>query len=93
MEQIEDEQIRYAKLVELASRVVDALCDEALKTFIDICVDSIATVEGINTLVAAIEDHVSQLKDGEAQDLLSIGSKPDSELSRQRDESMASYFT
>ena len=58
MEQIEDEQMRYTKLVELASKVVDALCDEALKIAIDIGVDDIAAVGGINTLVTAIVDHV-----------------------------------
>ena len=83
MEQIEDEQMRYTKLVELASKVVDALCDEALKIAIDIGVDDIAAVGGINTLVTAIEDHVSQFKDDEAQELFAIGSKTDGELYRQ----------
>ena len=53
----------------------------------------IAAVGGINTLVTAIEDHVSQFKDDEAQELFAIGSKADGELSRQRNESMVSYIT
>ncbi len=67
LEQIEDDQIRESKLVELASRFVDALCDEALKIAIDIGDDEVAAVGGINTLVAAIESHVSQFKEDEAQ--------------------------
>ena len=93
LEQIEDDQMRESKLVELASKVVDALCDEALKIAIDIGVDEVAAVGGITTLVAAIESHVSQFKDDEAQELFAIGSKADGELSRQRNESMVSYIT
>ncbi len=93
LEQIEDDQMRESKLVELASKVVDALCDEALKIAIDISVDDIAVVGGINTLVTAIENHVLQFKDDEAQELFAIGSKADGELSRQRNESMVSYIT
>jgi hypothetical protein len=93
LEQIEDDVIRESKLVELASKVVDALCDEALKIAIDIGVDDIAAIGGIIHLVTAIEDHVSQFKDDEAQELFAIGSKTDGELSRQRGESMVSYIT
>ena len=92
LEQIEDDQIRESKLVELASKVVDALCDEALKIAIDIGVDDIAAIGGIIHLVTAIEDHVSQFKDDEAQELFAIGSKTDGELPRQRGESMVSYI-
>ena len=91
--QIEDDAIRDAKLVELASKAVDALCDEALKIAIDIGVDDIAAVGGIIQLVSAIEDHVSQFKDDEAQELFALGSKNDGELSRQRSESMVSCIT
>ena len=66
--QIEDDHFRDAKLVELASKVV------ALTIAIDIGVDDIAAVGGIIQLVSAIEDHVSQLKDDEAQELFAIGS-------------------
>ncbi len=93
LEQIEDDQMRESKLVELASKVVDALCDEALKIAIDIGVDEVAAVGGITTLVAAIESHVSQFKDDEAHKVFAIGSKADGELSRQRIESMVSYIT
>ena len=92
LQQIEDDVIRESQFVELASKVVDALCDEALKIAIDIGVDDIAAIGGINTLVTAIEDHVSQFKDDEAQELFAIGSKTDGELSRQRGESMLSYI-
>ena len=92
LEQIEDDHIRDAKLVELASKVVDALCDEALKIAIYIGVDDIAAFGGVNTLVTAIGDHVSQFKDDEAQELFTIGSKTDGERSRQRGESMVSYI-
>ena len=93
LEQIEDDVVRKSKFVELASKVVDALCDEAPKIAIDIGVDDIAAIGGIITLVTAMEDHVSQFKDDEAQELSAIGSKTDGELSRQRGESMVSYIT
>ncbi len=41
-------------------------------------------------MVTAIEDHVSQFKDDEAQQFFAIGSKTDGELSRQKNESMVS---
>ena len=47
LQQIEDDVIRESQFVELASKVVDALCDEALKIVVDIGVDDIAAIGGI----------------------------------------------
>ena len=83
---------KAGKLAELASRVTDALTDDALKIAMDIGGEALAKKDGLAQLVKAMEEHVMQFKADEARDLFHAGTRRDGAMSRQTSESMQSYI-
>ena len=87
-----DEAIRNQKLVELASKIVDALTEEALKIALDMGTTEVLMPGGIKKLVGKIEVQIMEFKEEEARELYHWGAKLRGPLSRAPGESMSAYI-
>ena len=87
-----DETKREQKLVELASHIVDALTDEALKIAKDVGSSNVLLPGGLKKLIERIEEAVLEFKEEEARELYHWGAKFRGPLARQPGESMSQYI-
>ena len=88
---LENDEKKEQKRTELASKVTDALRDDAMKIAQDIGLDALIQKDGVPGLVTAMRNSVSVKRDLEAMQLYKEGSKVKGLLSRQTGESMQSY--
>ena len=89
---IAEEDQKAQRLDQLVSKVIDGLSDEALKVAMDLTEEQLAATTAIDTLVAAMVEHVSKFKSDEARELFKAGSRTTGPLTRQRGETMSSYI-
>ena len=73
-----DTSLRKEKLVELTTKVVDGLTDDALKIAMD-NQHFLSDMNGIDKLIAKIEEHVIAYKEDEARELFHAGTKSENE--------------
>ena len=80
-----------SKRTELASKIVDALRDDAMKIAMDLGRPKLITADGMPKLVEKMGAQVNTKSELEATELYKEGGKKKGPLSRQHGESMLSY--
>ena len=75
------------------SKIIDSLRGEAALVAMDVGMDELMTVDGMDKFVAAMKKHVFPLPRAEAKELYKIGHKVNGVMSRQTGESMMSYVS
>ena len=80
------------KRTDMASKVSDALRDDAMKISMDLGLGKLIQPDGVPKLVAMMKDSVSTKRELESMELYKEGSKPRGLMSRQPGESMQGYI-
>ena len=80
----DDEDERADRRIELVSKDIDALTDDASKIAMDLGADRVLPVEGLTLLIETMANHLIPFKDDEVHELFHARTKTTGGLTRQR---------